>query len=97
LNGGSNPEMLVEGNSLPMDSRLADVSINTVTRLLLDLGSACEQYQDKALRGFKARRIQCDEIWAFVYAKARTCPRSTRARSATATCGRGRPSTATRS
>jgi IS1 family transposase len=66
--------MLVEGNSLRAVTRLADVSINTVTKLLLDVGSACEQYQDKALRGLKARRIQCDEIWAFVYAKAKNLP-----------------------
>jgi IS1 family transposase len=68
--------MLVEGNSLRATSRMADVSINTVTKLLLDVGKACEQYQDKALRGLKARRIQCDEIWSFVYAKAKNVPES---------------------
>src|SRR5713101_8382102 len=68
--------MLAEGNSLRATSRLADVSINTVTKLLLDVGEACEQYQDKALRGLKARRIQCDEIWSFVYVKAKNVPES---------------------
>jgi IS1 family transposase len=66
--------MLAEGNSLRAASRLADVSINTVTKLLLDMGAACEEYQDKALRNLKCRRIQCDEIWAFVYAKAKNLP-----------------------
>jgi IS1 family transposase len=66
--------MLVEGNSLRATSRLADVSINTVTKLLLDVAQACEEYQDRTLRGLKARRIQCDEIWSFVYAKAKNVP-----------------------
>ena len=68
--------MLTEGNSLRATSRMANVSINTVTKLLMDVGEACEQYQDKALRGLKARRIQCDEIWSFVYAKAKNVPES---------------------
>src|SRR5256886_10011322 len=66
--------MLAEGNSLRAASRLADVSINTVTKLLLDVGAACEAYQDKTLRGLNSKRIQCDEIWSFVYAKAKNVP-----------------------
>jgi IS1 family transposase len=66
--------MLCEGNSLRAASRLADVSINTVTKLLLDVGTACEEYQDKTLRNLKSQRIQCDEIWAFVYAKNKNLP-----------------------
>jgi IS1 family transposase len=66
--------MLVEGTSLRATSRLADVSIDTVTKLLVDVGAACEQYQDRTLRGLKCRRVQCDEIWAFVYAKAKNLP-----------------------
>jgi IS1 family transposase len=66
--------MLVEGSSLRAASRLADVSINTVTKLLVEVGAACEEYQDKALRNLKCKRIQCDEIWAFVYAKAKNVP-----------------------
>ena len=68
--------LLAEGNSLRAASRLADVSINTVTKLLLDIGAACEKYQDETLRNLKSRRIQCDEIWAFVYAKAKNVPES---------------------
>jgi IS1 family transposase len=63
--------LLVEGNSLRAASRLADVSINTVTKLLVDVGAACSEYQDKALRNLPCKRIQIDEIWSFVYAKAR--------------------------
>ncbi len=66
--------MLAEGNSLRATSRLADVSINTVTKLLIDVGAASEQYQDRTLRNLKCRRIQCDEIWSFVYAKAKNLP-----------------------
>ncbi len=66
--------MLAEGNSLRATSRMADVAFNTVVKLLLDVAGACEQYQDRTLRGLKCRRIQCDEIWAFVYAKAKNVP-----------------------
>lgn len=61
--------LLVEGNSLRATSRLADVSINTVTKLLVDVGSACSDYQDKGLRNLPCKRIQVDEIWSFVGAK----------------------------
>jgi len=63
--------LLVEGNSLRAASRLADVSINTVTKLLVDVGAACAAYQDRALRELPCKRLQLDEIWAFVYAKAK--------------------------
>ena len=60
---------LVEGMSLRAASRLADCSINTVTKLLVDVGTACAEYQDKALRNLPCKRVQCDEIWSFVGAK----------------------------
>ena len=63
--------LLVEGTSLRATSRLADVSINTVTKLLVDAGTACAAYQDNALRNLLCKRIQVDEIWAFCYAKAK--------------------------
>ena len=50
-------------------SRLADVSINTVTKLLVDAGEACARFHDEQVRGVKARRVQVDEIWSFTYAK----------------------------
>lgn len=61
--------MLVEGNSLRSTSRMAGCSINTVTKLLVDVGQACSEYQDKTFRNLSCERIQCDEIWSFVYAK----------------------------
>ncbi len=66
--------MLVEGNSLRATSRLADVSINTVTKLLVSLGLACERYQQEKLCNLPCKRIQCDEIWSFCYAKQKNVP-----------------------
>lgn len=63
--------MLVEGNSMRSTSRMADCSLTTVIKLLQDVGAACADYQDKALRNLPCKRIQCDEIWAFVGAKAK--------------------------
>lgn len=63
--------LLCEGSSLRSISRVVDVSINTVTKLLVDAGSACAAYHDEAVRNVTARRVQCDEIWSFCYAKAK--------------------------
>lgn len=65
---------LVEGNSLRSTSRMVGVSINTVTKLLEDIGTACLAYQDEALMNLTCKRIQCDEIWSFVYAKSKNVP-----------------------
>ena len=61
--------LLVEGNSLRSASRIADVSINTVYKLVVDAGEACAAYHDEHVRGVAVKRVQCDEIWSFVYAK----------------------------
>lgn len=61
--------LLCEGNSLRSTSRLADVSINTVTKLLVDAGKCCMAYHDQYVRRVKASRVQVDEIWTFTYAK----------------------------
>lgn len=63
--------MLVEGSSLRSISRVAGVSINTVTKLLVEAGEACAAYHDETVREVTASRIQCDEIWSFCYAKAK--------------------------
>lgn len=69
---------LVEGNSIRSTVRMTGVSKNTVTKLLVALGSACERYQDAVVRNVRARRVQVDEIWQFVYAKAKNVPESKR-------------------
>lgn len=65
---------LCEGNSLRSTSRMTGVAINTVVKLLVDLGTASAEYQDKAIRDLTCRRIQCDEIWPFCYAKEKNVP-----------------------
>jgi IS1 family transposase len=61
--------MLCEGASMRSVSRMADVSINTVAKLLMDAGKFCASYHDAHVRGVKAKRVQVDEIWSFTYAK----------------------------
>lgn len=63
--------MLCEGSSMRSISRVVDVSINTVAKILADAGEACEAFHDETVRNVRSKRIQCDEIWAFVYAKAK--------------------------
>ena len=65
---------LCEGNSIRATSRMTGVAINTVVKLLADLGSACLDYQDQVMRDLPCQRLQCDEIWSFVYSKAKNVP-----------------------
>ena len=60
---------LVEGNSLRATVRMTGVHRTTIQKLLVELGAACSAYQDKTFRNLNCQRIQCDEIWSFVYAK----------------------------
>ena len=63
--------MLCEGASMRSVSRLTDVSINTVSKLLVDAGKFCAGYHDAKVRNVKAKRVQVDEIWSFTGAKAK--------------------------
>lgn len=60
---------LVEGNSLRSTSHMTSIARNTIAKLLVDLGVACMKYHDEHVRNVRVRRLQCDEIWAFVGAK----------------------------
>jgi IS1 family transposase len=65
---------LVEGVSINATVRMTGVAKHTILKLLADLGTACEKYQDKALRNLTCKRVQCDEIWQFCYAKDKNVP-----------------------
>jgi transposase-like protein len=66
--------VLCEGNSIRATARITDTAINTVVKLLRDVGATCLEYQDKAMRNIQCKNLQCDEIWSFVYAKAKNVP-----------------------
>jgi IS1 family transposase len=61
--------MLCEGSSMRSVSRVCDVSINTVAKLLIDAGEVCINFHDEKVRGLRSRRVQVDEIWSFCAAK----------------------------
>jgi lambda repressor-like predicted transcriptional regulator len=65
---------LVEGMSIRSTSRTTGAARNTITTLLANLGAACSDYQDRVLRNLTPKRIECDEIWSFCYAKAKNVP-----------------------
>jgi IS1 family transposase len=65
---------LIEGNSIRSTCRMTGVAKATVMKLLLDLGTVCSHYQDVTLRDLPCERVQCDEIWSFVYAKQKNVP-----------------------
>jgi len=63
--------LLVEGNGV---NAITGIAKNTVLKLLADLGTASERYQAEHIRNLNCRRVQCDEIWSFCYAKAKNVP-----------------------
>jgi IS1 family transposase len=69
---------LVEGNSIRATARICDVAFNTVLKFVPEIGEACLEYQDKVFRNLKCKRIQCDEIWSFCYAKQKNVPKDKR-------------------
>jgi IS1 family transposase len=60
---------LVDGNSMRATARITGVARNTIDKLLLELGDACSEYQDRTLRNLASKRIQVDECWSFVGCK----------------------------
>ena len=65
---------MVEGNSIRATVRMTGVAKNTIVKLLAEVGQACSDYQDKVFRNLNCKRIQCDEIWSFCYAKEKNVP-----------------------
>jgi IS1 family transposase len=61
--------LLCEGMSMRAAGRVADVAYNSVVALLAEAGPACEEFHDKTVREVQSRRVQCDELWSFCYAK----------------------------
>src|SRR4030081_2530948 len=68
--------MLCEGSSMRSISRVCDVSINTVSKLLVDAGKACAGFHDEMVRNVKSKRVQVDEIWSFCYSKQANAPKT---------------------
>src|SRR3990167_5505485 len=67
-------KVLCEGNSIRSTARITDTAINTVVKLLREVGSACLDYQDKVMHNLSSQKLQCDEIWSFCYAKQKNVP-----------------------
>src|SRR6266542_2884047 len=65
---------LVEGNSIRATCRMTGVAKGTVLKLLADLGRACADYMDRTLVNLPCKKIQCDEVWSFCYAKDKNVP-----------------------
>ena len=65
---------LVEGNSIRATVRMTGAAKNTVVKLLVDLGAACADYQDRTMRDLPCTNVQCDEIWAYCYSKQKNVP-----------------------
>lgn len=66
--------MMTEGNSLRAITRMTGASINTVSKLLVDLGNACAEYHNTHVRNISAKRIEADEVWTFCYARRDNVP-----------------------
>ena len=70
--------LLCEGNSIASTCRITGAAKNTVIKLLLEVGEACDAYQDRVLRNLNCQRVQCDEIWSFVGSKEKNTTKATK-------------------
>src|SRR4030066_768821 len=66
---------LVEGNSIRATCRMTDTAKGTVLKLLADVGKVCAEYQNEVMKDLPYKKIQCDEIWSFCYAKEKNVPK----------------------
>ncbi|HEY6618635.1 MAG TPA: IS1 family transposase [Steroidobacteraceae bacterium] len=71
--------LLCEGNSIRAVTRLTGASKKAVSKLMVDAGQAADWYQDRVFRNLTCKRVQVDEIWAFVYAKQKNVPLANKA------------------
>ncbi len=65
---------LVEGNSIRSTVRMTGVAKNTIVKLLAEIGTVCAEYHDQTVRNLTCKKVQCDEIWSFCYAKQKNLP-----------------------
>ncbi len=68
-------KVLCEGNSIRATARITDTAVNTVVKLLREVGTACLDYQNSTMVNLPCKKLQCDEIWSFVYSKAKNVPK----------------------
>src|ERR1700719_2468947 len=71
--------LLCEGNSIRAVTRLTGASKKAVSKLMVDAGQAAAWYQDRVFRNLTCKRIQVDEVWAFVHCKQKNVARAKRA------------------
>ena len=67
-------KVLCEGNSIRSTARITGTAVNTVVKLLREVGAACLDYQNTVMNNLSCKNIQCDEIWSFCYAKQKNVP-----------------------
>ena len=67
-------KVLCEGNSIRSTARITGTAVNTVVKLLREVGAACLDYQDNVMHNLSCKKLQCDEIWSFVYSKSKNVP-----------------------
>jgi len=67
-------QALVEGNSIRATCRMVGICKDAALKLVRDMGAACADLHNRVLRNVHARHVQCDEVWAFCYAKAKNVP-----------------------
>jgi hypothetical protein len=57
---------LAEGNSIRSIERMTGIQVDTVMRLGVRVGQACEMLLDERMRDLAGSRIEVDEIWGFI-------------------------------
>jgi IS1 family transposase len=68
--------MLCEGASIRAIERITGIHGDTIGRLALRIGQACQKIMDSKMRGLTCKQIEVDEIWGFIGAKQKNAKRA---------------------
>jgi hypothetical protein len=68
---------------------MTGVCKDAVLKLIEDMGAACAEFHDSAVRGVAVQRVQCDEVWSYCYAKAKNVPEEKKNSGFSRTCAVG--------
>lgn len=69
---------LCEGMSVRATCRITGADKKTVLKLLVKVGDACLDYQNRVMVNLPCKRLQADEVWSFCYSKAKNVPEEKR-------------------
>ncbi|MEK6371900.1 MAG: IS1 family transposase [Acidobacteriota bacterium] len=65
---------IVEGMGVRAACRLAGIAKGSGLKLVREIGAGCEAFQRHWIRDLDTKRVECDEVWSFIFSKEKNVP-----------------------